>query len=141
MKPKLQCNTYIPLPSASLQGTPRCKNIDELADKCPAQLERERSVPYGTHYLYVSLIQSAHIITLCSIQDICICMGRFLTYFSIERKSYREERTVRSQTICSGLPPPTAYPATIATTGLGSLRICICDVQGGNLVCESETAA
>ena len=34
--------------------------------------------------------------------------------------------TVRSQIMCSTCPPPTAYPATMATTGLEHLRICIC---------------
>jgi naphthoate synthase len=33
---------------------------------------------------------------------------------------------VRSQTRCKTWPPPIAYPATIATTGLGSRRICTC---------------
>src|SRR5215210_987067 len=33
---------------------------------------------------------------------------------------------VRSQTTCRTWPPPTAYPATIATTGLGQRRIWTC---------------
>ena len=33
---------------------------------------------------------------------------------------------VRSQTTWSTCPPPMAYPATIATTGFGSDRICFC---------------
>ncbi len=33
---------------------------------------------------------------------------------------------VRSQTTCRTWPPPTAYPATIATTGLGMRRIWMC---------------
>lgn len=34
--------------------------------------------------------------------------------------------TVMSHTMCSTWPPPTAYPATMAITGLGSRRIWIC---------------
>ena len=37
-----------------------------------------------------------------------------------------DDLTVMSQTICKMLPPPTANPATMATTGLGSRRICTC---------------
>ena len=43
-----------------------------------------------------------------------------------ECRSEGAARTVMSQTICRMFPPPTAYPATMAITGLGRRRICTC---------------